>query len=183
MQLKQKLEEWKVERRLLGFCKWKDFEATLWGRIIEVLKDGFTIEEVDTYGKPDGVSNYLFSETYFFDTDERYAERLTRLADFEPTISTIKYFVKKPERIRKMLVEAVSTGEFCTILLKGEAGAKTVQIVSVDDEWVELRRFSPDLLDSSDLEVWRMSGIKKLQWRTVREEAESFLFNYSKSRG
>lgn len=174
MGLMDKLEEWRAKGRPIGFSPWRDAEAMLWGVITSFNEKSITVDVISPLGKPDGEETYKLSSISYFDDDKVYSERLIRLAEFTPTLPNNYEFETKRPTVKAILAEAHQTNEVVTLRLLSESGSRTFRVTGLDGKWVELTNYD-DLMVEVARELWRVSAVRQLRWRTASEEADEFL--------
>ncbi|MCE9559697.1 MAG: hypothetical protein K8R88_12185 [Armatimonadetes bacterium] len=174
MGLMDKLEEWRVKGRPIGFSPWRDAETMLWGVITSFTEKSITVDEISPLGKPDGEGTYKLSSISYFDDDKVYSERLLRLAEFIPTLPNNYEFETKRPTVKAILAEAHQTNEILRVRLLSVYGSRTFRVTGLDGKWVTLTTYD-DLMVEGACEVWRVSAVRGVRWRTANEESKEFL--------
>jgi hypothetical protein len=176
MNLHQALEHAFKQGKPIGFSPWRDGDGMLWGILTKVTATQITVDEISSIGEDDGEETYAISKISHFDFDALYSERLLRLRAFKATKPDDVKYSSKRALIREAIETAAQTGETLHLKFRAESGGRTVRVVWCDKTWAELADYD-DLMQEQDREIWRISAITAVRWRTASEEADDFLLD------
>lgn len=174
MNLHRSLEHALAAGKPIGFSPWRDADGMLWGILTRVTETQITVNKISPTGEDDGERTYAISKISYFDFDATYSERLLRLRAFKATKPDDIKYSRKRALIREAIEAAAQTGETLHLKFRAESGGRTVSVIWCDKTWVEMADYD-NLMREQDREIWRISAITAVRWRTASEEADDFL--------
>ncbi len=174
MSLSQALETALTQGKPIGFSPWRDADGMLWGILTKVTATQITINLISSLGEEEGEEAFAISKISYFDFDVKYSERLLRLRAFKSSKPDDTRYSHKRSVIREALETAAQTGETLNLRFRAESGGRILRVIWCGKTWVELADYD-DLMEEQDRELWRISAITAVRWRTASEEADDFL--------
>ena len=168
-----KLNELVASGTPVGFCPYDDGDGMFWGRILEVTETTFRVQQLDVYGKNEDVEEYELTLATYFDEDPIYAQRLTLLANFSPTMPEETNVYSHLKDTFEFLREARATGEVVRISFTGTEELDGT-ITEFSDSWFSITYYN-DIMKSKGTQWVRFGQLKSLTWRNARCEADGYL--------
>jgi hypothetical protein len=165
------LRRYRRTKQLVGFCKWRDGQGLLFGRVLEV--DGARVRFALVH--PDGTFDeeiaVRVSELTRLEESEEYVRRLVLFATFVPPVPKAKgQLTTARATIARRLIVACDSGECVGITLLGET-RRDCRVLLVDDGCVAFQQFADDPFVAIDSCVTRLTQVAELRWRSSAELA------------
>ena len=179
--LTEYLQEYVQSGKKIGFCRWEDGDGVAWGRILNLTKNGFRFQNVDTLGKDEEIHHYDYSQIVYFDEGEHYARRLELLAQFNPTLPETRQKITYLPEILEVLAEALLTGEVVQISIPGEDSISAT-VKKIDSGWVEYAYYD-DLMNFGGVHWVKVDLVNSVDWRNAFSEADGYLQIMGQSQG
>ena len=177
--LAEYLQEYVRSGKMIGFCRWEDGDGVAWGRILNLTKNGFRFQNVNTLGKDEEIHHYDYSQIVYFDESEHYARRLELLAQFNPTLPETRQKITYLPEILEVIAEAFLTGEVVQISIPGEDSISAT-IRKIDSGLVEYAYYD-DFMNFGGVHWAKVDLVKSVDWRNAFAEADGYLLNFGQS--
>ena len=165
-----KLNELVASGTPVGFCPYDDGDGMFWGRILEVTETTFRVQQLDVYGKNEDVEEYELTLATYFDEDPIYAQRLTLLANFTPTLPEETEPITATAELEKRIREAHITSEVVRISFAGTEELDGT-IDTIGGDWFSIIYYN-DLMKPKGTQWVRFGQLKSITWRSARCEAD-----------
>ena len=173
--LADRLRDYILSGKLIGFCPWDDGEGMTWGRILDVTETRLRVHKIDHLGQFYEVKDYPLSDIISFNESEIYAERLELLVNFSPTLTTKVNKVTDQDEIRKVLESAAETGEVIRIDIPGDKNISAT-ISAIDGAWLEFIYYHEPMIVGGTQWV-RIDRMVAVNWRNANCESDIYLLN------
>ena len=159
----------------VGFCPWLDGDGIFWGRILSVTDSSFRVQQLDVFGQDEVIEEYKFTDTLYFDIDPIYAERLTRLKNFIPTLPEETDPITVSDEIHVVFTRAFKSGEVIRIMVPG-GSELDVTVGQMGFGWAEVTYYN-DLMTPKGSQWVKIDQIEEVIWQNGRAEADTFLLS------
>jgi hypothetical protein len=169
--LVKKLMQYRDNNQLIGFCKWKNGEGLLFGRVLEVNRKQVRFTLLNPDGTADEEATLRVDELSRLEEDPAYAKRLQL---FEQYANPIEKKVGKTTRARTMIARrlraARKTGESVTLKLRHDP-ARNSRILLCAGDYIEFEEFGDDPLAVITSRIVHVGQVESLRWRSTNELA------------
>lgn len=156
-------------KELVGFCKWKDGDGLLFGRVLSVKGDRVRFGLVHPDGSFDEEVEYSVREITRLVESKKYVERLELFALFLPSVFTQKgSAVRGSAKIHACLVEAKRSGECVSLTLRGDS-RRDFRVTAADGDLFAVDELTDDPRIVEDKKIVRLNQIEKLEWRSTAQ--------------
>jgi len=164
-----KLLEYRKNKRLVGYCRWKDGEGLLFGRVVEVSRTQALFALVNPDGTFDEEKTEQLRDITRLTASPAYVKRLLLFAKLDVPKSKAEK-TRTRATIAKRLRVAARTGECVDLTLKGDPRHE-YRVVRVARDLVELEEYGDDPREVLDTKIVRIDQIATLTWRGTVENA------------
>ena len=168
--LVEKLRRYQKNQNIIGFCKWKDGDGLLFGRVVAVDDHSVLFALVNPLGDFDEEFVVAIKELSRLTESPEYVERLALFASLAPHEESKGETTSTRATIRRRLAEAAKTGECVELYLLKEP-RHDYRVVRCEADLVELEEFGDDPRVVVDTLMVRVNQIEKLRWRSSGELA------------
>ncbi|HWD41993.1 MAG TPA: hypothetical protein VG944_24350 [Fimbriimonas sp.] len=174
LDVKSRLEFWKEVGKPFGFSPWSDGCSTVWGLLTRVSRQSFTVSPISSIGAIEDLESFWIRQVGYFDTADIYAERLTRLRGFRPTLPETYRMNGRSEAISEALEHSIRTGEPIRVKMRGDSASASACVRWIDEGWVGLQEYD-DLMLPWRFAVYPLTMIGAVLWQSAAVEADAYL--------
>lgn len=167
------LAERQAEGLPVGYCKWSDGDAYLWGLVREFSDDGIEFQDISPLGELEETVYRYWSRFYEFDFGKVYAQRLIALGEFKPTLLSETKWSKSAKERDSIIISGFENNLPVRVEAK-DMDRGTIQVHEIEGNVVVYQRLD-DLCRPGDFCACKLSMFRRARHPDAMAEADAWL--------